>query len=97
VHDGLRPTLSEDFPVELRTLIKSCWDADYARRPAFDEIYEQLLRLRSSLMMSGACIIITKPEQQVEKLTVQYVYFQVISFYQIYLKSVIIHVCDLIL
>lgn len=39
---GYRPAIREKWPEELKSLIRSSWDENIARRPDFDEIKHRL-------------------------------------------------------
>lgn len=48
VSEGFRPTLREDFPPELKSIIKDAWDADPKKRPSMTEIAKRLANLLDS-------------------------------------------------
>lgn len=50
VLDGVRPSLPEQCPDELKVLIQGCWHAEASLRPLFSDICKSLRRLRCSLM-----------------------------------------------
>ena len=39
---GLRPRLAEELPEALQTMVKACWHASPAERPAFNDILDVL-------------------------------------------------------
>lgn len=66
-----RPVVSPDYaPMECIQLIKQCWNEQPERRPAFDEIFEQvMLTLAQIKQQSGESInsFQTHPQHQVWK------------------------------
>jgi serine/threonine protein phosphatase PrpC/serine/threonine protein kinase len=45
VAEGLRPTIAPNAPVSIVRLLRSCWDADYTRRPSAKEVALKLAAL----------------------------------------------------
>jgi len=45
VHGGERPAISRKFPNDLVKMIRSCWDVDPQKRPAFQRIVSSLTEM----------------------------------------------------
>ena len=50
---GVRPSLPEHCPSELRTLIEACWSAEASTRPSFHQICAELREMRYSHLITG--------------------------------------------
>ncbi|GMH35820.1 hypothetical protein BSKO_03688 [Bryopsis sp. KO-2023] len=48
VAQGSRPSIPEEWPLELRSLIESCWAQNFHDRPTMTQVVEQLQALKSS-------------------------------------------------
>ena len=48
VSEGFRPTLREDFPPELKSIIQDTWHENPKKRPSMAEVVKRLQRLLDS-------------------------------------------------
>ncbi|KAF5827936.1 kinase-like domain-containing protein [Dunaliella salina] len=63
VSTGYRPPLGDNWPSELRDLIRRCWDQDPSKRPSMDQVAQQLKNMLETGTVenmpaeAGCCVI----------------------------------------
>ncbi|MGA2654399.1 MAG: protein kinase [Gammaproteobacteria bacterium] len=47
ISDNFRPTIKDDVPVEFANLIRKCWDKRIDQRPATEQVFDTIFRLKN--------------------------------------------------